>query len=216
MFTGLVESCGTLQKKTPNASGMRLVFQADFEDLVLGESIAVNGTCLTFMPDEKTGHLAFDVSPETLALTNLGRLVLGDKVHFERALKASDRLGGHYVNGHVDTTAELQSMTEQGDCLEMVIAGFTPSHMRYLCLKGSVALDGVSLTINAVRENSIGIMLVPHTLEKTTLSDWTIGQRINVEFDYIARVLVHQLGSLSDSTIMSLFARPNEGKEVFV
>jgi riboflavin synthase len=215
MFTGLVELCGTLHSQTSSASGMCLVFQADFKDLVPGESIAVNGVCLTFIPDE-AGHLAFDISPETQALTNLGMLAVGDKVHLERSLKASDRLGGHYVNGHVDTTAELKRVTQKGDCLEMMIAGFTPNHIRYLCLKGSVALDGVSLTINAVDEDSISIMLIPHTLEKTTLSHWTVGQQINVEFDYIARVLVHQLGSLSDSTIMSFFAQPGEGKEVFV
>ncbi|MCH9756496.1 MAG: riboflavin synthase [Gammaproteobacteria bacterium] len=215
MFTGLIESCGTLISQIPNASGMRLVFQADFDDLVVGESIAVNGVCLTLLPS-KAGHLAFDVSPETQALTNLGLLAVGDKVHFERSLRASDRLGGHYVNGHVDTTAEVLRILKQGDCVEMVIAGFEPHHIRYLCLKGSVTLDGVSLTINAVDDQSITVMLIPHTLSKTTLSSWTVGQRINVEFDYIARVLVHQLGSLSDSIILPLFERPREGKEVSV
>ncbi len=215
MFTGLVETCGTLLSQTSNASGMRLAFEANFKDLVLGESIAVNGVCLTLVLDD-TGNLLFDISPETQALTNLGQLVAGDKVHLERALRLSDRLGGHYVNGHIDTTATLASITPKQDCLEMVIAGFTPNQMRYLCLKGSVALDGVSLTINAVQRDRITVMLIPHTLLKTTLSTWKVGQLINIEFDYIARVLVHQLGSLPDSTILSLFERPNEGKEVFV
>ncbi|MDF1646397.1 MAG: riboflavin synthase [Legionellaceae bacterium] len=215
MFTGLVESCGILLSKDMCESGMRMVFEAVLEAPVLGESIAVNGVCLTLILDE-TGHLIFDISPETQALTNLGLLQVGDSVHLECALRASDRLGGHYVNGHIDTTAELQCVRAEGECLEMVIAGFSPSHMRYLCLKGSVALDGVSLTINAVERNSIKIMLIPHTLSRTTLSRWKVGYRINVEFDYIARVLVHQLGSLPDSTIMSLFERPCEGKEVIV
>ncbi|MDF1677199.1 MAG: riboflavin synthase [Legionellaceae bacterium] len=215
MFTGLIEACGTLLSRVPNASGMRLVFETNFDDLLEGESIAVNGVCLTWIPSE-TGLLAFDVSPETDALTNLGHLQVGDKVNLERSLRASDRIGGHYVSGHVDTTATLLRMQPQGDYIEMEIDGFTPEHMRYLCRKGSVALDGVSLTINAIGNSSITVMLIPHTLAKTTLSTWQAGQNINVEFDYIARVVVHQLGSLSDSTILSLFARPNEGKEVLV
>jgi riboflavin synthase len=218
MFTGLVESCGTLLRQTQHVSGLRLVFEADFEQLVLGESIAVNGVCLTLLLDDldPTGYLIFDISPETQALTNLGLLAIGDKVHLERSLRASDRLGGHYVNGHVDTTANLQSITPEGDCIKMVIGDFTKQHCRYLCLKGSVALDGVSLTINAVSETCISVMLIPHTLSKTVMLGWKVGQCINIEFDYIARVLVHQLGSLSDSTILSFFERPGEGKEVLV
>ena len=219
MFTGLVTSCGVLLSQTAKASGMRLAFEAEYNGLVLGESIAVNGVCLTLIQDptqDSAAHLIFDISPETQKLTNLGLLAVGDKVHLERALCASDRLGGHYVNGHVDTTAKISHITPEGGCLEMVISGFKPEEMRYLCLKGSVALDGVSLTINQTNTNSITVMLIPHTLSKTTLSTWTVGQCINVEFDYIARVLVHQLGSLRDSTILSLFERSLEGKEVSV
>jgi riboflavin synthase len=215
MFTGLVALKGTVLKRTNNASGMHLVIAADFEDLLLGESIAVNGVCLTYLLDNP-GYLSFDISPETQALTNLGLLTVGDNVHLERALRVEDRLGGHYVHGHVDTTATVQAMTPKDECLEMVIAGFTEEHMRYLCLKGSVALDGVSLTINASDADSITVMLIPHTLLKTTISTWIVGQSINVEFDYIARLVVHQLGSLPNSTILSLFERSCEGKEVFV
>jgi riboflavin synthase len=218
MFTGLVTSCGILLSQTTTKSGMRLVFEAAYDNLILGESIAVNGVCLTLIQDN-TGHLSFDVSPETQKLTNLGLLRVGDTVHLERALRASDRLGGHYVHGHVDATATVSQITPEGDCLEMVISGFTPEEMRYLCLKGSVALDGVSLTINKINAgdvNSITVMLIPHTLAKTTLSTWIVGQSINIEFDYIARVLVHQLGSLRDSTILSLFESSLAGKEVSV
>jgi riboflavin synthase len=217
MFTGLVTSYGILRDKMPQVSGMRLVFDADFEDLVLGESIAVNGVCLTLVTDDRDA-LIFDISPETEALTNLGALAIGDKVHLERALRVNDRLGGHYVSGHVDTTANIASITPVGDCLRVVVSGFTKDEMRYLCVKGSVALDGVSLTINALNASSIEVMLIPHTLLKTNLSTWTVGSRVNVEFDYIARLLVHQLalGSFKDSTILSLFERPDAGKEVLV
>jgi riboflavin synthase len=215
MFTGLVEQCGTVLTQEHHAKGTRLVIAALFEQLVLGESIAVNGVCLTLISHEN-GHVAFDVSPETLRVTSLGGLTIGSQVHLERALRVSDRLGGHYVNGHVDRTAEVTRVASVGDYVEMDISGFTPEDKPYLCPKGSVTLDGVSLTINAVHEGRLTIMLVPHTLLKTHLSDWVVGQRVNVEFDYVARVVVHQLGSLSDSTIMSLFTSPKEGIEVLV
>jgi len=213
MFTGLVEQCGKVLSQEKHSTGTRLVLEAQFDELVIGESIAVNGVCLTLL-SAPVGQLAFDVSPESLRVTSLGALKLGDGVHLERALLASDRLGGHYVNGHVDMTAEIRTITPQGECLEMLIAGFKISDRRYLCPKGSVTLDGVSLTINTVTADTITVMLVPHTLSKTMLSTWVVGQRINVEFDYIARVLVHQLGSLSDSTIMTLFDKPARGIEV--
>lgn len=215
MFTGLIESCGTLLSQTPGASGMQLAFESDFKHLSIGESIAVNGVCLTLAQDN-LGCLVFDVSPETQALTNLGMLEIGDKVHLERSLRVSDRFGGHYVTGHVDTTATVSGVNQIGHYLEMMITGFKAQHMRYLFRKGSIALDGVSLTINAVNDNHIRVMLIPHTLAKTTLPSWQIGRRVNVEFDYMARVVVHQLGSLSDSTILSLFKRSCEDKEVFV
>ncbi|MDF1826876.1 MAG: riboflavin synthase [Legionellaceae bacterium] len=213
MFTGLVEQCGKVRSQEEHVGGIRLVLEASFENLVLGESIAVNGVCLTLLQAPE-GLLAFDVSPETLRATSLGSLGLGDGVHLERALRVSDRLGGHYVSGHVDMAAKISKITHQGEYTEVTIAGFDAKARRYLCPKGSVALDGVSLTINAVTDDAITVMLIPHTLSKTTLGTWVIGQRINVEFDYIARVLVHQLGSLTDSTIMTLFEKPEAGTEV--
>ena len=213
MFTGLIEQCGKILSQEEHVAGIRLVLEASFDNLVVGESIAVNGVCLTLL-QAPVGQLAFDVSPETLRATSLGALRVGDGVHLERALRVSDRLGGHYVSGHVDMTAEISKITQQGDYTEVTIVGFDAYARRYLCPKGSVALDGVSLTINAVADDAVTVILIPHTLSKTMLGTWVIGQRINVEFDYIARVLVHQLGSVTDSTIMTLFEKPEAGTEV--
>jgi len=213
MFTGLVEQCGKILKQEKHERGTRLILEAKFDNLIVGESIAVNGVCLTLLP-APFGQLAFDVSPETLRVTSLGGLKPNDGVHLERALRVSDRFGGHYVNGHVDMTAEIRTITPQGEYTEMIIAGFDASHRPYLCPKGSITLDGVSLTINSVIDDTITVMLVPHTLLKTMFSTSVVGQRINVEFDYVARVLVHQLGSLADSTIITLFDKPTEGIEV--
>ncbi len=215
MFTGIIEQCGKIVSLDACDVGVRLVIDSVFDDTRIGESIAVNGVCLTLIPHDQ-GKLAFDVSPETLQCTSLGALCAGELVHLERALLLADRLGGHYVTGHVDTTATVASVRALGEYTEMVISGFTEAERLYLCPKGSVTLDGVSLTINAVHKDSITVMLVPHTRANTTLSLWQKGRRMNVEFDYVARVLVHQLGSLSDSTIMSLFSRPDASNEVLV
>ena len=206
MFTGLVTACGVLLCQTRHAAGMRLVFEADddFADLVLGESIAVNGVCLTLLLSQNTTHLTFDVSPETLVATHLGQLKVGDKVNFERALRVSDRLGGHYVTGHVDTVAVVSKLIPAGNCVEVHLAGFSRDARRYLCPKGSVTVDGVSLTINAAKGDKITLMLIPHTLFNTTLSRLQVGQTVNIEFDYLARMVVHQLGTLDDSAISTI------------
>ena len=195
MFTGLIEQQAKVITNTVFDVSNRLLIAAVFDDLQPGESIAVNGVCLTLLPDRSEG-LAFDVSPETLALTNLGSLKSGDFVNLERAMKASTRFGGHYVNVHVDTTACLVSMTPMGEYIEMIIGGFQACDTIYLLPKGSVTIDGVSLTINALDNNSIRVMLVPHTLKSTTLGRRPIGARLNVEFDYLTRIVAHQLGTV--------------------
>jgi riboflavin synthase len=162
MFTGLIEQ-QAIVLANGGEIGNRLIVQASFEQVNIGESIAVNGVCLTLLPNDE-GYLAFDISPETLSLTNLGQLQVGDKVNLERAMLTSSRFGGHYVSGHIDTIAYLQSITAQGDFIEMLVGDFPIETHSYLLPKGSIALDGVSLTINAVNKASIKLMLVPHTL----------------------------------------------------
>ena len=202
MFTGLIEQCGEVIEHVVGPLGHRLAVRVHGEPVVAGESIAVNGVCLTVLPDTTPG-VHFDVSPETLAVTNLAGLQVGAYVNIERAMQASARLGGHYVTGHVDTTACVQSTRVLGEFIELTVAGFARSDVRYLLPKGSITLDGVSLTINAVDEASIRMMLVPHTLQQTTFGTLQVGQRLNVEFDYLTRIIAHQLGSLLDSTILS-------------
>jgi riboflavin synthase len=193
MFTGLIEAQGIVISNTEYDVANRLLIRAHFDQLQAGESIAVNGVCLTLLPDFSEG-LTFDVSPETLKLTNLGQLKSDDEVNLERAMLATTRFGGHYVNGHVDTTASLQSVKPIGDYVEMIISGFAACDTIYLLPKGSVTLDGVSLTINTSSDDCISVLLVPHTLAHTTLGHRRVGDRLNVEFDYLTRIVAHQMG----------------------
>jgi len=202
MFTGLIEQCSEVTEHSVSALGHRLAVRVQGASVVAGESIAVNGVCLTVLPGSEQ-IACFDVSPETLAVTNLSTLRVGERVNIERAMQASARMGGHYVTGHVDTTATVLSRRELGDFVELIVGDFYREAKKYLLPKGSVTLDGVSLTINAIEHDAIRIMLVPHTLQQTTLGSVQPGWRINVEFDYIARIIAHQLGSLSNSTILS-------------
>ncbi|ARG97292.1 riboflavin synthase [Legionella micdadei] len=192
MFTGIIEQQGAVLANISMKNANRLEIESPFQDLKTGESIAVNGVCLTLLP-EHNGSLMFDVSPETVNLTTLGHLKKGDKVNLERAMQANTRFGGHYVSGHVDTTASLKSATTIGEFQEVVIGDFAACASMYLLPKGSITLDGVSLTINAVTDGNIKLMLVPHTLAQTTLGQVAVGQRLNVEFDYLTRIVAHQL-----------------------
>jgi len=201
MFTGLIEQQGEISANLAGELANRLLIQASFADLQAGESIAVNGVCLTLLPDFTHG-LAFDVSPETLKLTTLGNVRGGDQVNLERAMQATTRFGGHYVSGHVDTTVCLHSVAAVGDYIEMKLGPFTPAQCRYLLPKGSITLDGVSLTINTAAAGFISVMLVPHTLAKTTLGQGRAGDLLNVEFDYLTRIVAHQL-SFTDMSIMA-------------
>ncbi|WP_028388821.1 riboflavin synthase [Legionella fairfieldensis] len=192
MFTGLIEQQGEVSDNIVNGVSRRLLIKSSLDCLTVGESIAVNGVCLTLLPAE-AGCLAFDISPETLALTTLGQLRAGNKVNLERAMLATARFGGHYVSGHVDALAYCKAIRVLGDCIEITVGDFSIESDNYLLCKGSITLDGVSLTINRVIEGTIQLMLVPHTLAHTTLGQLIIGQCLNVEFDYLTRIVAHQL-----------------------
>lgn len=188
----MIETTGKVLINSKRENSNRLVISSAFEELKPGESIAVNGVCLTLLPSD-SNDLSFDISPETLDVTTLADLSSGDTVNLERAMLASTRFGGHYVSGHVDTKAKVKSIHSINEFIAMDLGDFTQDHMFYLIPKGSITVNGVSLTINSVLEQTIGLMLVPHTLLMTNLGSLSLGQQVNIEFDYLTRIVAHQL-----------------------
>jgi riboflavin synthase len=191
MFTGLVEAMGFLRSRTAQGPGMRLGFESPLEGLALGESVSVSGACLTVVEARPHGF-DVDVTVETLERTTLGRLIPGDPVNLERAVRAGDRLGGHLVQGHVDGVAEVLAVAKAGDAVDVRV-GAAQALLRYVAPKGSVALDGVSLTVNAVESGAFSIMLIPHTLAVTTLQWISKGRSLNLEVDLVARYVARLL-----------------------
>ena len=179
MFTGLVEQTGTIV-----APGERLAIRAAL-DLESGDSVAVNGVCLTAVAVGADGFEA-DVMPETLRRSSLGLLADGDKVNLELPLRASDRLGGHVVQGHVDGLGTIESMSEEGFARVLRIAA-SSELLRYVVEKGSIAVDGVSLTVADVDGDGFTVSLIPETLERTNLGDAAPGRSVNLEVDVLAK-----------------------------
>lgn len=186
MFTGIIQSTGKIESITPAGEDLKLNIQVgslDISDVQIGDSIAVNGVCLTAVTFDAT-HFEVHVSKETLNCT-VG-LDSTREVNLEKALRLSDRLGGHLVSGHVDGVGQVVRFEPAGDCwLLMVRAPHALS--RYVAIKGSIAIDGVSLTVNAVEQDTFSMNLIPHTIENTTLKHLGIGSRVNLEVDLIAR-----------------------------
>ena len=187
MFTGLVEALGSVVEITSDGSGRRLVLSepAIAPHLVLGESVAVNGACLTVVSHDAT-TFAFEAGPETLHRTNLGDLRPGDRVNLERALRMGDRLGGHMVTGHIDGLGTVSVRVAEGDWLTVWFA--CPEELAgQMVSKGSVAVDGVSLTLVDVERARFSVALIPHTLEHTTLGFKEVGTPVNLESDLLAK-----------------------------
>ncbi|NKB87904.1 MAG: riboflavin synthase [Acidobacteria bacterium] len=205
MFTGLVEAVGTILAVAPMPGGVRLRIEAGALTQGLGEgaSIAVDGVCLTALEID-SGAFSADVSPETLSRTNMGEYRAGTPVNLERPLRAGDPLGGHFVQGHVDAICEAGETTQEDDFVRFRVRVPT-AHLPYLVEKGSVAVNGVSLTVASMETDGFDVQLVPHTLERTNLLNPDRATSLNLEVDilgkYVARfVAPHLPGSGDDST----------------
>jgi riboflavin synthase len=197
LFTGIVETQGKIEKKSEGLRAQRLTVSTtlDLSGLPLGGSIAVDGVCLTAVARRarRPGWIfQADLGPETLSLTTLGERRPGDRVHLERPLRMGDPLGGHLVAGHVDGVGQLRKAVRRGEALELEVAA--PAEIAsYLAPKGSVAIDGVSLTINRVAGRSFSVTLIPHTLAVTHLGALAVGARVNLEADLLAKQLARLL-----------------------
>ena len=188
MFTGIVEGVGKVESLVEEKESWCLTLALPFEEkdgLGAGASLSVNGCCLTFREQGNT-HGSFDLLDETLRRTNLGDLKTGDLVNLERSVPATGRMGGHFVTGHIDGVGEVKIFEERGKNLYFRVT-LPQQYAKYLVDKGCVSVDGCSLTVCDVEDDSFAIWLIPHTLGKTNLQQRTVGDRINLEFDILAK-----------------------------
>ncbi len=190
MFTGIIEAVGTIKAININAQGARLVIATnslDMGDVKLGDSIATNGICLTVVDFDQHSYSA-DVSNETLKRTGFAHYNVGMQVNLEKAMLASTRFGGHMVSGHVDGISEITSITNNGNSIEYWLS--MPSDLaHYIAEKGSVTIDGTSLTVNALSDGKFRLTIVPHTVKETIFAHYQVGTKVNLEVDLIARYL---------------------------
>ncbi len=202
MFTGLIQSVGQILSVSPRGGDVRLhiaVGKLDMQDTKLGDSIAVNGVCLTAVEFDAT-HFAADVSVETLRVTTAQHWQAGTPVNLEKAMLPTTRLGGHLVSGHVDGVGEIIAR-ESAARAEQFRLRVPRELSRYIAHKGSICLDGVSLTVNAVDGDTVALTIVPHTLAETTIAQWQPGRKINVEVDLLARYVERLLTASSEPGI---------------
>ena len=192
MFTGLIEAVGEVSEITPTSSGHRLrIHMPEWLGLVPGDSVAVNGVCLTATQCDRHGMDA-DVGPETVRVTTLGRLQRGQKVNIERSVRADGRFDGHFVQGHVDSTGVVKEVREDGDSHWMSI-GIPTELEPFLILRGSVAVDGVSLTVARLSEARFDVMIIPFTWANTSLSSLGVGDLVNLECDMVGKYVARSI-----------------------
>jgi riboflavin synthase len=206
MFTGLIETVGTVDALRRSGGGARLIISAQWPDRESpkeGDSIAVNGACLTAVEPSTTGFSA-DLSPETLQRTLLAKLGTGQKVNLERALKLGDRLGGHIVQGHVDTTVQLLTVRPEGGFQTWRLS-LPAEQKQEVALKGSVALDGISLTVAGLGADWFEVALIPATLEATTLGALRSGAKLHLETDVLAKYVAQHLDGSGTSALERVF-----------
>ncbi len=187
MFTGIVEEMGAVTVMERNLAGTRMTFMATavMTDLKIGDSISVNGVCLTVVARHER-DFSVEVSPETLAVTTLGHLAAGAPVNLERAMKLNERIGGHLVAGHVDGIGTIRTRHQEGNAIFLTIEG-PPEVLRYCIVKGSITVDGISLTINEVGAHTLSVAIIPHTAKGTTLGLKQVNDTVNLESDLIGK-----------------------------
>lgn len=217
MFTGLIETTGVIHRIAPRGPGAELTIHTQptlVKELTLGESVAVDGACLT-VTHMTYDSFVVDASAETLTRTTLGARRARDVVHLERALRLGDRLGGHWVTGHVDGIGHLRSNTPLGEA-QQIWCDAPPEILKYLVNKGSITVDGASLTVNEVDKAGFSIVLIPHTQSVLRLSSKPVGAAVNLESDilgkYVERLLTY--GKLSSPSSLSSSTSPSEATEL--
>ena len=200
MFTGIIKETGTIKKITDKVQDMEFEVSSSvlLKDVKTGDSIAINGVCLTVKSFEEDSF-TFDVSSNTLAHTNLGELETGDKVNLEDSLTLSDKMGGHFVSGHIDCTARIASIGKTGRAYEITLE--LPSEAApFIAERGSVAIDGISLTVTEVAGDSFKVVIIPHTFENTILGSKSAGSSVNIEVDMLARYIANYLNNKNQKT----------------
>ena len=190
MFTGIIQTIGKISKIESNDSNSRIVFEVEkfiLDDIRIGDSISVNGVCLSVIKKSED-TFSVDASNETMRLTTFSVLKVNNNVNLEKAMILSDRINGHFVSGHIDGTGIIKEKKREG-CSTFFLIEFPEDLKKFVSKKGSISIDGVSLTINVTQGNSFGINIIPHTLSETIMSEYKEGDKVNIEVDLIARYL---------------------------
>jgi riboflavin synthase len=201
MFTGIIETCGTVVRigSRGDYKELRIKPENELSDIIIGESIAVDGCCLT-VTEESPDDFMVEVSPESLKSTIIGDYRIGTKINLERSLLPTTRMGGHFVTGHIDTVGRAVEISKEGNVLELTVK-FPAVYAEFLISKGSVAINGISLTVNKVESESFKVNLIPHTRTLTTLDLLKTGDKVNLEFDLIGKYIVQSLKNNNRSSL---------------
>ncbi len=208
MFTGIIKAIGRIERIQPQGGDLRLtITSADlpWQNFAIGESISINGVCLTAIEYQKNGFVA-DVSVATARVTALAGLVEGSKVNLEPSVSVGERLGGHLVSGHVDCVGRITTRETDARSVRLVVE-IPAEYGRFIAKKGSVCVDGVSLTVNEVSKNTFGVNIIPHTAAATIIGDYRRGTEVNIEVDLLARYVERLLGNSEDSAITRDYLR---------
>jgi riboflavin synthase len=203
MFTGIIEELGRVKavEKKPGITVLGIEGKTTLQDAKIGDSITVNGTCLT-MTGIKNDSFFVDISSETLKSTNLGDLVVGSRVNLERSMKVSDRIGGHLVTGHVDGVGVIKEKRLLGDSTFFRIEA--PEYvLKYIILKGSIAVDGISLTVTDITDKDFGVVIIPHTANVTTMGFKGIGDKVNLEADILGKLVLSKVEGYVEKILLS-------------